>query len=141
MKFKSTALQEEARLNLRPSKWLCSSFMSWAQLARATVSHYTLTFYFINHSNSRFFLTLHLLFHLTCWFRSDSPVYVSTFVSLAKTLFGNFLQPYSSVNHIRYSYAYLQQQYTRGTILLLSTAVVCLSLKHALLSILVEVAF
>lgn len=126
----------------QPGKRLCSSVMSQAQLARAVGLHYTLTFYFIHFSNSRQFLAWYLLlFRVTYCCRSDSPVYVSTFVSLAKTLFCNFLQPYSSVNHIRYSYAHLQQQYTRGTILLISVAVVCLSLKCVLLGILVRSLF
>lgn len=126
MKFKSTALQEEPQLSPRPGEWLCSSLVRQARQRSCT----TLTFYFINYSYSKTSFSWYLLlFYLTYSCRLDSSVYVSTFISLTKMLHCNFLQPYSSVNHIRYSYAYLQQQYTRGTILLLFIAVVCLSSK------------
>jgi len=111
-------------------------------VASTMISQYTLTLYFMNYSNSRVFLVWYLLlFHLTYCCRADSPAHVSTLFSLAKTLFCNFLQPFCSVNLIRYSYAYLQQQYTGVIILLLFIAVVHLSLKCALLGILVWVTF
>lgn len=135
-------LEEEAHLSPHPAEWLGSSFMFQALLARAMVSHCTLTLYFIRNSNSFFgffffFFSPDLIF-IMVWLDSQLLVRLS---SLAKTLFCNFLQPYSSVYHIRYSCAWLQQQYTRGTILLLPIAVVCPSLKCPSLKYFIGVSF
>lgn len=118
-------MQGEVYLGPWPSEGHYSSALFQAQLARATASLSPLISYFSNYSNSRFFLAWYLLlFHLTQCCRSYSPVYVRTLKSLAKMLFFNFLLPYSpAANHLKYSCTHLPQQYTRGTILLLSIAI------------------
>lgn len=114
--------EEEVHLSQRPSALLLSHGLGAVGKSNRVALHWLSTAQIT--LTADFFVAWHLLlFHLTYCCRSESPVSLSTFILVAKMLFCDVLQPYPSVKHIRSSCASLQQQHTRGTVLLVSVAV------------------